>query len=138
MSLNPELYEIFSTDSESEEAGIWVDLTDEISFKVRSIGSKAVLDKREELMRPFQSLIKTGGKVPEKKNEEIGRKVIAGAVIADWKGLSDTEGGPLEYSFENALRVITELPRFANFVIGISTEHENYRQVNREEDAKNS
>ena len=77
MSFNPDLTEIFATDSESEEEGIWVDVTDEIAFKIRAIGAKAVVERREELMRPFQGIIKAGGKVPEAKNEEIGRKVLA-------------------------------------------------------------
>lgn len=137
MSFNPDLTEIFATDSESEEEGIWVDVTDEIAFKIRAIGAKAVVERREELMRPFQGIIKAGGKVPEAKNEEIGRKVLASAVIADWKGVKDEEGNELPCNEDNAYRLITELPRLANFVIQTSTDQESYRQSTREDDAKN-
>lgn len=137
-TFNAELAEIFSTDSESEEEGIWVDLTDEISFKVRAIGAKRVIDRREELMRPFQGIIKAGGKVPEAKNEEIGKRVLAEAVLADWKGIKNAEtGDDVPYSGEAAYALLDALPRMANFVIQTSTDQEAYRQSNREEDAGN-
>jgi hypothetical protein len=76
------LFELFASDKESEEDGRWIELVPgSTAFKIRAFGAKAVSDLRDSLMKPFQQLVRVGAKIPDEKNEEIGLKVLAGAVI---------------------------------------------------------
>lgn len=131
------LFDLFSADKESEEDGRWVDLTEVTGFKIRAFGAKAVIDLREKLMRPYANLTRAGLKVPDDKNEEIGLRTIAGAVIADWKGV-EIDGKLVEFSPENAYTLLKALPRLANFIIGASMDAQNFRDDLREGGAGNS
>lgn len=121
-----DLDDLFATDKTSEEDGVWVDVTKSIRFKIRSYGAKAVGDLREKLTKPFQTMLRAGVKIPDEENEQIALQVIAGAVLADWKGVTaKTEDGAeveVPYSAEVALEYLSRLSKLANFVIGISTD----------------
>lgn len=138
-----DLFDIFSSDREGEEDGRWVELGQGTAIKIRAFGAKVVIDLREGLMKPYQQLLRVGGKIPDDKNEEIGLKVLAGAVIADWKNVRgvDAEGKPLAetvpYSSEEAYRVLKALPKFASFVIQFSLEGQNFRDETKEDGAGN-
>jgi hypothetical protein len=144
MSESLDLFEIFASDKESEEEGRWIELGSGTSLKIRAFGAKAVTDLRENLMKPYAQLLRVGGKIPDDKNEEIGLKVLAGAVISDWKNVRgvDDEGKPtaktVPYSPDEAYRVLKALPKFASFVIQYSLEGQNFRDESREEGAGNS
>lgn len=137
---------LFSTDRESEEEGIWVDV-DKLPdgtltrLKIRSFSAKAVSELREQLMRPYQMLQRTGAKVPDDVTEDVGLQVIAGAVIADWTGVigEDDKGEPvaIPYTKDNALDLLKAMPRFANFVVQISMDGQTYKNGLREDGAKN-
>jgi hypothetical protein len=133
------LFDIFSSNKESEENGRWIELGGEppTSFKIRSFGAKTVTDLREELMKPFQQLLRVGGKIPDDKNEEIGLKVLAGAVIADWKNVRNAEGEAVDYSADEAYAILKALPKLASFVIQFSLEAQNFRDEAREDSAGN-
>jgi hypothetical protein len=83
-----DLFDIFASDKESEEEGRWIELGG-TALKIRAFGAKAVTDLRESLMKPYAQLLRVGGKIPDDKNEEIGLKVLAGAVIV---GLEERPG----------------------------------------------
>lgn len=128
------LFEIFSSNRESEEQGRWIELGGDTAFKIRAFGAKAVGDLRDDLMKPYQQLIRVGGKIPDDKNEEIGLKVIAGAVLADWKGVKAADSNELvPYSDAEAYKLLKALPKMANFIIQFSMESQNYREEAREE-----
>lgn len=132
-----ELDNLFASNEDAEENGVWVDVTPTIKLKIRSFSAKAVNDLREKLTKPFRSMIRAGTPIPEEQDREIGRKVIAGAVIADWKGIKDADGAEVPYSAEEALATLTRLPKMVNFVIGISTDAQFYKDDLQEDGAKN-
>jgi len=132
------LFEIFASDKESEEAGRWVELGSGTSFKIRAFGSKAVVDLRDSLMKPYAQLLRVGGKIPEDKNEEIGLKVLAGAVIADWKNVKNAAGETVPYSTDEAYAILKALPKLSSFIIQFSLEGQNFRDEVKEEGAGNS
>lgn len=132
------LFELFSSDKESEEDGRWVEIGSGTAFKIRAFGAKAVSDLRDTLMKPYQQLIRAGVKVPEDKNEEIGLKVLAGAVIADWKNVKNVTGEVVPYTSDEAYSILKALPKLASFVIQFSLEGQNFRDEVREEGTGNS
>jgi hypothetical protein len=155
------LHEMFSTNKDSEENGIWFELSDVTGFKIRAIYAKAVVDLREKLMKPFVAITRAGMEIPADKNEKIGLEVLAGAILADWKGVKlpleveDPEvqkwmkaipkdkivtdaNGFHEYNPEVAYAMVRALPRLASYIASQSTETQNYQDEQREEGAKNS
>lgn len=133
-----DLFDIFSSNKESEEDGRWIEIGSGTAFKIRAFGAKAVSDLRESLMKPYQQLVRVGGKIPEDKNEEIGLRVLAGAVIADWKNVKGVSGEVVAYDADEAYAILKALPKLASFVIQFSLEGQNYRDEAREEGAGNS
>lgn len=138
------LDDLFSTDRESEEDGIWVDVDTTKRVKIRAYAAKAVSELRDTLMRPYAMLQRTGTKIPDDASEEIGLKVLAGSVIVDWSGIVGYEGEgdkakevPIPYSPDNAYDLLKAMPRFANFVIGIAMDREFYKTSLREDGVKN-
>ncbi|UTC29881.1 hypothetical protein BAJUN_02750 [Bajunvirus bajun] len=132
-----DLFELFSADKESEEEGRWVDLNDVTGFKIRAFGAKQVIDLREKLMRPYANLQRANLPIPADKNEEVGLRVIAGAVLADWKGVK-IDGELVEYTPENAYKLLKSLNRLANFIISASMDSQNFRDDLRTDGAGNS
>lgn len=132
------LFDIFASDKESEEDGRWIEIGSGTAFKIRAFGAKVVTDLRDNLMKPFAQLVRVGGKIPDDKNEEIGLKVLAGAVIADWKNVKNAEGELVPYSQDEAYAILKALPKMASFVIQFSLEGQNFRDETREEGAGNS
>lgn len=132
------LFEIFASNKETEEHGRWVELGSGTAFKLRAFGAKAVSDLRDDLMKPYQQLVRVGSKIPEDKNEEIGLRVLAGAVIADWKNVKNAAGEVVPYSADEAYAILKALPKMASFVIQFSLEAQNYKDEVREDGVGNS
>lgn len=142
------LHDIFATNQSTEEAGAWVNLTPTIKLKLRAFNAKAVTDLREKLMKPYVLLQRSGQKIPDDVSDEIGLKVIAGGVIADWEGI-ETEAqlgddgevlippAPIAYSADEAFKLLKGLPRMANFVVGISTDAQFYKDEVLSDGVKN-
>lgn len=121
-----DLFDLFDTNRESEESGVWIDLNGVTKFKVRAFNAKAVVDLRDNLMKPYQTLIRAGLEIPEAKNEEIGLKVLAGGIIADWSGV-EIGGEAVAYSADAAFAILTKLPRLANFIAQSAMNTKNFR-----------
>ncbi|USN15491.1 hypothetical protein KIKIMORA_03490 [Brevundimonas phage vB_BpoS-Kikimora] len=132
------LFDMFSSNKESEENGRWFELDDNTAFKLRAFGAKAVIDLRDDLMRPHQTLIRVGGKLTDDKNEEIGLRVIAGGVIADWRGVANEAGEVVPYSADEAYKILKALPKLASFIVQYSTDSQNYRDEARQAGVGNS
>lgn len=132
-----DLFDMFASNKESEEAGRWVELGSGTSFKIRAFGAKAVSDLKDELSKPYAQLVRAGQKIPEDKNEEIGLKVLAGSIIADWKNVKNAAGEVVPYSKDEAYAILKALPKLANFIISFSLEGQNYRDEAKEEGAGN-
>ena len=134
-----DLFDLFKSNSKSaEENGTWMELNADTGFKIRALHSKIVTDKREELMKPFQMMIRSGAKLPDEKNEEIGLRVIASAVLADWKGIKNADKKLVKYSEDEAYAILKALPKMASAILNWSTESANYQDELVEDNAKNS
>lgn len=122
-----DLFELFSTNRESEEEGVWVELNAKTAFKVRAFNAKAVGDLRDKLMKPYQTLVRANIPIPDEKNEEIGLKVISGAVLVDWRGVV-IAGEEVPFSIDAAYDLLKKLPKLANFIASNAMETANFRE----------
>lgn len=131
-----DLFALFDTNRESEEDGIWIDMNGTTKLKIRAFNAKAVVDLRDKLTKPFQTMIRAGLEIPEDKNEEIGLKVIAGAILADWEGI-EIDGTEIPYDADAAFMLLQKLPKFANFIAQNAMNTANFRDEVREDAVKN-
>lgn len=120
------LYARFKTNENTEEAGVWVNFGDDVRVRVRRLKSRASQAARAELDKPFAPEIRRGT-MPEDKLKELAIKQVARGVIAEWEGVTDADGNALPYTPENAFKVLTDLPEFAEAIIEISMNAENYK-----------
>lgn len=132
-----DLADVFFTNKESEEDGIWVTLSDPTKFKIRAFGCKAANDLREKLQKPFAPLARANMPIPDHQQEKIGLRILAEAILAGWEGVKVGDWTP-PYSAANALELFDKLPKIANWIAGVSMDSQNFRDVVREDGAKNS
>jgi len=78
--------------------------------------------------RPYQALSKAGGAPSPKVIEKMTIKVMAHTILKNWEGLT-IKGEPVEYSIENAVKILTEYPRFRDAVALIATDISNYQDT---------
>ena len=126
------LEDLFATDQTAEENGVWIDLGD-MKFLIRSYSCKAAVDLREKLQKSWQPILRTpNGKIPDDEAEKINLKVLAGAIIADWKIPSGTpaEGEQQQYekfTADAAYEKMKAMPRFASWVAQQAIDAQNYK-----------
>ncbi|UTU07838.1 pre-tape measure chaperone protein [Caulobacter phage C1] len=136
------LDDLFATNTTAEEDGVWVDVTATLKLKVRAYSAKVVGDLRDKLTKPYQMLLRQNLKIPDEQNEDIALKVIAGGVLADWKGLTakNQDGVEVDVPFtaETAYDYLKRLPKLANFIVGVATDSTFFKDEElREDGAKN-
>lgn len=132
------LFARFKTDQSREEEGVWIDFGDGIRVKIRRFSSKASVEIRNRLQKPYAEMLRRGGSLPDSVAEEILNRQIADGVIADWEGIEDDNGQPLSATSENKYKIITALPEFRGEIFSVSLERDNYKAALVEEAEKNS
>lgn len=126
---------MFTMDPQLAADGVDIDFGEGVGVTVRPFNNKEAVAYRDRLMQPYSRL----RKVPEDVTTDITNKVIARHVLIGWKGVTDLEGNPLEYSFENALKVLST-PEFAPFrddVVLAAATRETFQREQDEEAAGN-
>jgi hypothetical protein len=76
--------------STGPDDGIWADFGDGIAVKVRMFKSPFVQAFQKSLHRPYADMVRRGP-LPQNIAEEVMERLIAGAVIVDWRGVTDEE-----------------------------------------------
>lgn len=128
----------FKTDKEAESEGVWLPLpSGEGEIKIARIGNPDYKKLRGELERPYEKIIKMGGKIPESRSEEILIESFAKTIVKGWRGVTDENGEDLAFTYENVKTALTDLEDFRNFVAEQALNMENYRVKKAESDAKN-
>lgn len=111
----------FQTNKTAEEQGVFVDIADGVSVKVKRFNNEKAQAYLEQLRRPYRSF-RDG--VPAKALEEILRKVTAKEVIADWKGVTDENDVEVKFSPDAAEKLFEKFPDFYRAVVDLSTAKE--------------
>lgn len=137
------LYKQFKTDANLEKEGILLELgqTDDgkpIAFRIARAGGGNVAFAKvmEAKMKPYRRQLQTDTLDP-KVAERILREVYAEAVILGWENVQDEDGNEMEFSVENCIKLLTDLPELYLEIQQSSQKTALYRQMVREADAKN-
>lgn len=88
------------------------------------------------LQAPHRKAIERG-KLDPAIAQEIAVQAMAKNMLIDWDDIIDTEGKPVKYTEELAIRVLTSRLDIREFVQEFSTDLENYRQDDKQEMGKN-
>lgn len=121
------LFAKFATDSDREEAGIWVNFGEGIKVKVRRLKSRKSQEYRKELDKPYTNEIRRGA-LDDKTAEDLLIRQIGGGVVADWSGVEDEDGTPLPYTAENAIRLLRLLPEFRDAIFAVSVDADAFKK----------
>jgi hypothetical protein len=111
------LYQQFKTDEKLEKEGILVDFgvnqrTDKpIRFRIaRAGGSNITFAKAmEKATRPHKRALHLGT-LSNDVAEKIYREVFIDTVLLDWEEVDGSDGQPLPFTRENAVKLFTDLP----------------------------
>lgn len=124
----PNSYELYSTDTQAEQNGQWVEMRTGLRYRIRSELSDAVRAYDTKLMKAQRAAyIANGGILPPKMQDRNDVLRCANAIVTGWEGQTDREGNLLPFTPANAERVLTDLPRLRNDVLTASRTEETFR-----------
>lgn len=135
----------YATDQRAEEEGVWVDFGAGLKVKLRRPSSVHTQAKKTELNRPFEALVKNGGKLSDADDQRLMNELFAHSIVVDWEGVTvpDETDPSKEVSVpatpEGILSVLSN-PVYKDFradIVGAALERDTFRAVVRKEDAKN-
>lgn len=132
-------YSKFKTNISAETEGAWFDLGEAGRFKIARSGgnNREYLKIFNRRAKPHKQLI-DAGKLGEDENTKFMTEVFAEANLKGWDGVTDENGEVLAYSFENAVKLLTDLPDLFLQLLTKSQDMNNYREEVLAESLKNS
>lgn len=122
----------YKTDKVAEVSGVWVEVDEGVEWRIARLNNEKARELRRSLEKPYASF----SKIPDNVSEGILRKVVARAVLLDWKGVTDEAGAAVPYSAEKAEELLTQYPDLLNDVVSASMARETF-QIEATEAAKN-
>lgn len=132
----------FNTDERLEIEGVWEDLgeakdgEDPPGILVARVGNSAYLKEYQKVPRGIRNQL-DNGTLPEDTSKQIVNKLLAKTILLNWRGIAD-DGKILEYTYENALFYLKRYKDFRDLVWNVGNELARFREVELEEEAKNS
>lgn len=131
-----DIAKVFGTDKDAEQEGVWIEFgTDGARVLIARQGNERYNEVIRRLRRPYANF--RPGQIPEKVALEIFRKATAEAILLGWEGIT-LDGKALPYTYDNALKLITDYPDFHEMVTNASTNLANFQRDADEERAGNS
>jgi hypothetical protein len=124
--MSKSLYELFETDEKIEKDGVKLKFGP-ASFHVRRAGgaNRAFNAAFEEKTRMTQSRLQMAA-LSEEESEKILMDVYAETVVIGWDGVTDRKGSPLEFTKENFMQVMKDLPVVWRALRTEAANHENF------------
>jgi len=129
-----DLFAEFATDEAAERNGTWLPYKTS-EFLVARLGNKDYADKLSKLYEQNRKKIEAGGEEAEKLNIDLMIDVLATTILKGWKDVA-YRGEPLEYSVENAKKVLRHA-EFRRVVTEMASDVDNYRAKLEAEQQKN-
>lgn len=127
------------TDVASLVDGVWMDFGHGLQVKVAAWENENMQKLREELQKPWKTVLQAGGEIPTEEAEKIFTRLISETIVTDWKGAVHPETGEdLPYKQAHVIIGAKEYrPQFVQPIIAFSQTHANYRAQAKETATKN-
>ncbi len=131
-------YGTFKTDSEMESKGIIIDYGEAGKFQIARAGgaNKAFNRAIQKLSKPYRRAIQAN-RMDEEVAEQLLLKAFCKTCLLGWENVTGPDGEPLEYSMENAQKLLVDLPDLWDDLRTDAQNAELYRQETREADSGN-
>ena len=130
-----DLKKMFGTDITAEKEGVWYDLGNGAQIKVARLGNENNKRVSKRISTPYKFQIQRGT-LSDDVQLQLSIAAIAESILIDWKGLI-YDGVAIEYSVDNAIKLLTELKDFRDQVIVIANDLELFRQKEVQAEEKN-
>jgi len=104
-------YTAFKTSEKLETEGIIIDYGDGGKYIVARMGgsNKKFTKRISKLTKPHRKAIQAD-RMDEGLAEQLLLEAFIDTCLYDWENVTDVDGEPLEYTRENALTLLTDLP----------------------------
>lgn len=124
-----------ATDKKKQEGGTWITPGSGWKVKVAEFANPAFKSYWEAITVPFRRQIENKT-ISDAELEELMIDAMAETILVDWDGIV-VDGKKFPYSKKNAVRLMTELPKFRDIVAEESRRFENFRAAAMEADKGN-
>lgn len=124
------------TDQDAANEGVWSTYADDFELKIRSLHSDAYAKRRSEIRKPHARELDRARPDP-KVLESVTLECMAGAAVADIRGLEDDDGSPIPYSKERMLELFEQIVGLADFIGQVAADPATFRLTPNEDDAGN-
>lgn len=126
----------YSTNKAKELEGVWEDLGGDARILVARIGNPKFKAEYRKLPRAMRNRIESGRLTGDDIDEKIST-ILAKTILLDWENLTDG-GEDIEYSVENATKMMFEYPNFRDEVWDFANDTQRFHDEELEEDLGNS
>ena len=113
----------FSYDADKAVNGVWSDIGDGCRLLVARMNNANYNKALRKAVLPFS---RRGGSPSVDQNRQILVRCTSRHVLLGWEGLTE-DGTEVEYSEEEAYRLMTTYEEFFQLVVGIAADSDNYR-----------
>lgn len=133
----------FKTNKNCEENGILVRFKPNEDGSIPSfrIGRASRSNKRwlvafEAKTRPYKTEIKDGI-INDEDAQRINLEVFCSALLLGWSNIQDSDGQDIQFTYDNAIRLFTDLPELYEMLGSKSSDMSNFLESNLKADEKN-
>ena len=135
-------FDTYSYDEDLAENGRKIYLYDASYLIICRWANKKFVQFFNQLTKPYGNTMGFGkfdatGSMPEEKQADIMREVVAKAILVGWGGMTD-EGKPLEYSVSNAVMILKKHPNFMRDVMVQAQDDQTFKINAMDAELKNS
>ena len=138
-----DIFADFAINDTKSKDGVWVPYRGDVEFLLARSGNKNFRKQAQALMGRNRRVLdmKDGNgnstDEAEAKLTEIMIEIMAQTVLLGWKGNLQFQGNPLEYSVDNAKKLL-KIDSFRDMISGMASDEQRYKEVQEVEEAKNS
>lgn len=131
------LYKLYKTDPVLEREGVDFRFDDAILRIARAGGAntkfvRALAEKTKHLRRAIEL-----DALDDSEGTQILREVFVDTILVGWEGVKDEEGNPLEFTRDNAIKLLTDLPDLMKDLQQFASSIANYRRERVNDAIKN-
>jgi len=123
------LHELFGSNEKNEKEGVWFQLNDKLSFKMKRFGGLNASEVKKayaKYYKPHARLIEKG-LMPEDKEKRIFAKVWISSCLVDWKGV-ESNGKEIPFSFDTAVDVLSGLPDLLDTLVDVTQDKDEFKE----------
>ncbi len=130
------LYDLYETDPKLEKDGIGLRFGEAVFYVRRAGGANTAFDTSyEDKTRNMTNRLQLQA-MTEEQSSDILRRVYADAVIIGWDNVTDRDGNPLEFTKDNFVQLMADLPTLWRAIRTEAANHENFLKAQAQQEGK--